>query len=191
MPTTYEGSVVTSQLPSAIIYESPPPIQFNFGPQRKICRQIQSPPPPKKNHHRCWWMHPMWTEFTRLRRSKVDNARCVGSIRVAAATWVPPSVASKDILTLFKATDLKTSVHGDFDYDVMAIDKNHCKAVTSDHAESSLTHLRYGHVVWFSSMCRFVFSNTAQTKRSVSNVLFHTKIYINENIPEIVAFKKR
>ncbi|GJS83856.1 hypothetical protein Tco_0750397 [Tanacetum coccineum] len=54
---------------------------------------------------------------------KVDNARCVGSIRAAAATWVPPSVASKDILTLFKATDLKTSVHGDFDYDVMDIDK--------------------------------------------------------------------
>ncbi|GJS83854.1 hypothetical protein Tco_0750395 [Tanacetum coccineum] len=130
-------------------------------------------------------------QLTAALGEKVDNARCVGSIRAAAATWVPPSVASKDILTLFKATDLKTSVHGDFDYDVMAIDKNHCKAVTSDHAESSLTHLRYGHVVWFSSMCRFVFSNTAQTKRSVSNVLFHTKIYINENIPEIVAFKKR
>nr|GFB95144.1 hypothetical protein [Tanacetum cinerariifolium] len=48
----------------------------------------------------------------------VDNARCVGLIRAVAATWVPPSVASKDILTLFKAADLKTFVHGDFDYDV-------------------------------------------------------------------------
>ncbi|GKE16244.1 hypothetical protein Tco_1423821, partial [Tanacetum coccineum] len=53
----------------------------------------------------------------------VDDARCIGSIRAAAATWVPPSVASKDFLMLFKATndDLKTSVHGDFDYDVRVL----------------------------------------------------------------------
>ncbi|GKC78132.1 hypothetical protein Tco_1128906, partial [Tanacetum coccineum] len=65
----------------------------------------------------------------------VDNARYVGLIRAAAAIWVPSSVASKDFLRklpfyashfskmLFKATDLKKSVHGNFDYDVMDIDK--------------------------------------------------------------------
>ncbi|GJU55848.1 hypothetical protein Tco_1229562 [Tanacetum coccineum] len=65
----------------------------------------------------------------------VDNARYVGLIRAAAAIWVPSSVASKDFLRklpfyashfskmLFKATDLKKSVHGNFDYDVMDIDR--------------------------------------------------------------------
>nr|GEX43256.1 hypothetical protein [Tanacetum cinerariifolium] len=108
---------------------------------------------------------------------QADNARCVGLIRVAAATWVPPSVVSKDILTLFKATDLKTFVHGDFDYDVMDID------ITIARSNLSMQKNRPHTIVMV--MC------TTADKPSVSNVLFHTKIYINENIPEIVAFRKR
>nr|GEU70715.1 reverse transcriptase domain-containing protein [Tanacetum cinerariifolium] len=72
-----------------------------------------------------------WLLFVRLnarrnskRVQRVNNARRVGSIRVAVATWVPPSVARTfcmHTMMLFKATDddLKTSIHGDFDYDVI------------------------------------------------------------------------
>ncbi|GJT66805.1 hypothetical protein Tco_1018285 [Tanacetum coccineum] len=155
MPATYEGSVVTLQLPSAIIYESPPPLQI-IPATSKIGRQIQSPPPPNKittGVGGCILCGPIY---------EVDNARCVGSIRVAAATWVPPSVASKDIL---------------YAYHVMDIDKT--IASSNPTMQKSRPHT-----------IAMVMCTTAD-KRSVSNVLFHTKIYINENIPEIVAFKKR
>ncbi|GKE17174.1 hypothetical protein Tco_1424751, partial [Tanacetum coccineum] len=116
MPTTYEGSVVTLQLPSTVIYESPPPLQI-IPATSKIGRQIQSPPPPNKI------TTVAALGFARTSYVKVDNARYVGLIRAAAAIWVPSSVASKDFLRklpfyashfskmLFKATDLKKSVH--------------------------------------------------------------------------------